>query len=200
MKNFHINRFLFLTLFLLVATPLQASDTPPRIDQFASTDWGSGTDTIQVRYGKPDHTDNLTLDDGVNVQFLGYTQTLLGEQVKQMFLVHPVKGLIKGYYWIPFGKGRDCLTTYNKVLSALKKLYPEIEPSIHKRNKSGKPFCQAQAEGKAGAFSTFEDPYSNNTISLLLEAGEKNIGLHYETNEFLKHKAGDERQIPDGKL
>jgi hypothetical protein len=132
------------------------------IKGFEGLAWFSSSNQIIQQYGEPiypsQNADYSPLQKQFNGQELLYpNRTRYGEDVSVGFVVHPDYGLVKGYYFVRFGSGRDCLRTSLSVLRDVRSRYDLRKLDGGLRNQSGYRFCYAVLTGQAKGYIQLVD-------------------------------------------
>ncbi|MFQ5918280.1 MAG: hypothetical protein ACE5I0_10770 [Candidatus Binatia bacterium] len=165
----------------LLAIFLPNADAPEEVREqivgFASIPWGATAEHIIAEHGTP------TVDEAGIHRALAYGgERVLNEDTNTYFFVHPKKGLIKGAYFVDYGRGDDCVMVFMKFKEAISKRYPDIKPEEYKRNQSLLDFCGGLTIGKAWWGVFWKDPISSATISISLGLeSDESILINYES-------------------
>lgn len=178
-----------LGVLFLVAVGLMGCNTtgsPATIEGFEGVAWGSSPETVLNRFGPPSG-ESVKEGDGVSSaagrsSLVYRNQSLLGDSVTTTFIFDDEENLVRGFHWIPFGRGNDCQETYEKIESMIQETYRGMTIEHKQFNQLRVRFCYAVRVGHAGQVSRWTDP-AGNRITLLLGYGiaDRRLLLLYES-------------------
>ncbi|MQA88721.1 MAG: hypothetical protein GEU90_00605 [Gemmatimonas sp.] len=158
------------------------------ITSFAGIQWGAAEGEIISLRGRP----TTERPAGAGAKGMVYEdEQIIGRESAAEFVVHPEQGLIRGMYFVAFGRGRDCETAFDRLVSDISARYPTIEPTVRKSNESSLDLCGGVSIGRADAWAHWAEPVPKGLLSeltsdrgsimVLLPPEDKVISVYYDS-------------------
>lgn len=167
-----------------------AEDFPENhFNKFAGVEWGTSPEGLLSRYPE-DKIDSSKMYPETNTagrRVVVSDYSMDGDTVDIGFVFHPELGLVKGFYYAHFGRGKDCLRVYEKFSEPINDKIGRYRTSKDQYNKLDVPFCYAVLVGKALKHSQWKTP-EDLVITMILggEKSKRRVRVFYETPAFYK--------------
>lgn len=112
-----------------------------------------------------------------------------GDTVDVGYVVHPERGLVKGFYFSRFDRGDDCRRVFDDYVSSIDEKVGKHKVADGENNQLDVPFCYSVLVGKAKKYSQWKTP-EGLTITMVLggENAKRRVRVFFETRAFYEWK------------
>jgi hypothetical protein len=157
--------------------PAAANDsTYDDVRSVAGATWGATAEQLIAARGAPEFRDQ----GAEGLQVMGYSETLAGQPVQLLYMVHPEHGLFRAGYMAQVTSPEQCASTMGLIDQELSRKYTGMEITESRRGSTDQPPCEAFLGGTGGYLKTRRAP-SGNSIMLGLNPGSGGIMITFST-------------------